>query len=396
MSDFSFKRLFKFNPNRLGYLAEYIEPVSSGLEEEYIKSLFSQHPNLLAVPVESDGGVSGLVLRDFWLHAEHRKLTFKQKTAGDLVLENVLILDSMESITSAVQKLMDARANGPFLVYHAGRYLGVSGVREVLMHSALLRAEDLEQAKRVQDNFMYISKEIHPALNFCWFNKMAHEVGGDFIQWRRLNSDLWLLGLFDLAGKGVSAALSTSLITAYFATLELTGSLEHERPGRIIYMLHKLMQQTLIDDSFVACAFAFFDLKESALHLYNCGLGPVFINLSAANGRNKLLKVDPNLPPLGFEGFPEDKLTQSKVKWVPGLKIFASTDGFSDMKNGDGRQFGDELLETFMNEQVNKSASDLHDVCVQTIKSWIGNAPQADDVTFAVVEWPLPAASSGA
>jgi len=245
---------------------------------------------------------------------------------------------------------------------------------------------DLDLAGRVQKNFMVFTPDKADHLALEWFNQMANEVGGDFIQYRRLGKGVSMLGVFDIAGKGISAALSTSLISAYFATLELTDAFSREKPSSIVRILHQLMSRSLIEGGFLACAFVFFDSDDGHAYIFNCGLGPIYVYTGNEGSGTNHVRVDPQFPPLGMPGGAEDYVP-ARLKLSPGIRIFLSTDGLTDMKNPEGHAFGGEALESFILARAGKPPAELKEECVKLVHDYISTAPQTDDITFSIAEW---------
>lgn len=381
------KELYRFPENRVGCLTEYADTIVSGIDIEDAREYFEADKNLRVIPVEVEGGVAGLLSRDTCM-AENGKGWFGlgQKTVGEVYNAKCPIYDAMQSVNDAVKRVLDEGYQGDFMIYHAGRFLGTSSVRALLVHSARLRAMDLNLAGRVQKNFMFVASDKAEPLALEWHNQMANEVGGDFIQYRRLGPASWMLGIFDIAGKGISAALSTSLIAAYFATLDLAGSFERERPTSIVRMLHQLMGQYLIEGGFLACAFVFFDSQDGYARIFNCGLGPIYVYTWSEKSGTKHVKVDARFPPLGMPGVAEDYVP-ARLKLSAGIRFFISTDGLADMRNPEGRAFGSDALETFLLSHGGQSPAELKEEWVKFIRDYIGTAPQTDDITFAVAEW---------
>lgn len=378
-------RFFKFLPNRLGYLARYVEPIPAQTSIDDARALFLQDPDIPAMPLEQDGGTSGFVTREAIFHTDSRGGLFHSKKLIDLSEGQVDIHDAMESVYGFVSQDQASRAP-VFMIYHGGRYLGMCTVFEVLTHAARLQGEDLARAKDVQERLIHVEDSSGADLELAWHYQMAHEVGGDFIQFRRMTESLWCLGVFDMAGKGVAAALATSLISSFFETLEMTGALAKIRPGQMVAMLHKLLRRTIGDNGFLASAFLFVDLEAKNLSVFNCALGSIYAYSTGPDGKVRSHTLEPNLPPLGIDSFPVDAMKSSNFKLGSTISLFLGTDGLTDMRGPLGDTFSEEQLKTFILEHGSQRPQELKKELCRLIDGFIGSAPQADDITFAILE----------
>jgi sigma-B regulation protein RsbU (phosphoserine phosphatase) len=121
------------------------------------------------------------------------------------------------------QFLKGEQADGAswFVVQHKWSYFGVVGLRKIIEYANTIRVQDLNRAREIQKNLLDKSRVEDKRLQVLFYNKMAHELGGDFYRVFRGGKDRYLVGCFDVAGKNISGSLATLALGACFSALEL-------------------------------------------------------------------------------------------------------------------------------------------------------------------------------
>src|SRR5262249_23656692 len=74
------------------------------------------------------------------------------------------------------------------------------------------------------------------------------------------------------------------------------------------------------------------------------------------------------------------------VHFAPGDMGIFVTDGFIEARNPAGAEFGQERREQLLVEHAARPAAELIQVLEQTLRAFIGNGPQLDDLTAVVVK----------
>lgn len=83
--------------------------------------------------------------------------------------------------------------------------------------------------------------------------------------------------------------------------------------------------------------------------------------------------------------FPEVEFQEADIELRAGDLLVAFTDGVTDALNAAGEEFGDERLKEVLRAAVGASAGEVSERLAGTMRDWVGNAEQHDDVTFVVV-----------
>ncbi|MDY7078598.1 MAG: PP2C family protein-serine/threonine phosphatase [Chloroflexota bacterium] len=135
-------------------------------------------------------------------------------------------------------------------------------------------------------------------------------------------------------------------------------------------------------DLFVTVFYGVIDAVTGALTYCNAGHNPPYL-LSTQNGGEEraLTKTGMAL------GVIEDaSWEQRTVQLAPGDLLVLYTDGVTDAEDGQGAFFGEEWLLETARANLERPAQDVQDVLMAEIHSFVGDAPQFDDITLMIVK----------
>jgi serine phosphatase RsbU (regulator of sigma subunit)/pSer/pThr/pTyr-binding forkhead associated (FHA) protein len=205
------------------------------------------------------------------------------------------------------------------------------------MHESLVaRAgldRDLKLAHQVQLSFLPKRPPQLPGYEFAAHYEPALEVGGDYYDFIPLPGARVAIMLGDVAGKGVSAALLMAKISSDARFCMLT----EPNLGQAVFKLNALMQEAGMLDRFVTLTACVLDSTRHEVSFVNAGHLPPLLY------RKQTDKIDEGMPrdlagfPLGVaDGFPYEAHT---VPLQPGDSVLLFTDGVTDAKNHQDRQF---------------------------------------------------------
>ena len=83
--------------------------------------------------------------------------------------------------------------------------------------------------------------------------------------------------------------------------------------------------------------------------------------------------------------FPEIEFQEAEIDLRTGDLLVAFTDGVTEALNSAGEEFGEERLKEVLCAAVGAPADEISARLAGTMRDWIGNAEQHDDLTFVVV-----------
>jgi serine phosphatase RsbU (regulator of sigma subunit)/pSer/pThr/pTyr-binding forkhead associated (FHA) protein len=254
-------------------------------------------------------------------------------------------------------------------------------LNNVKLHDDLIRRQrtqrEIEVAKEVQLSFLPNTLPTLPGYDFFAHYQAAREVGGDFYGFLKAPSDKLAIGIGDVAGKGIPAALLMARITGDMNLAVLSES----DPAHAVMKMNALFHQTGFSDRFVAFLLCILEPQTGCLTFVNAGQVPPLIRRS--NGIvEEPGSATKNGLPLGIES--DFAYDSCPVKLEPGDCLVLCTDGITDATDEKNETFGKErLLKAVKNGPSN--APELGESLLNTVEDFATAPTQFDDMTLVCV-----------
>lgn len=240
-------------------------------------------------------------------------------------------------------------------------------------------ARDLELAAQIQTALLPGPFPVTPRVALAALMIPANEVGGDFYthpDGRTEVGNAISLAIGDVAGKGVAAALITTMCLSAMRT-----EMRHiASPARALQTVSGFIVDELSRiDSFVTCALATYDTASRRLAYANAGHTAILH--WSARGR-ALASLGATGLPLGIEiGI---AIADAAVTLDPGDRVFLYTDGVTEAMAPDGALFGDERLHALIARHADLPIAALQAAILDAVRAF---APvQRDDITLIILE----------
>lgn len=205
----------------------------------------------------------------------------------------------------------------------------------------------------------------------------AKDVGGDFYDFFRIDEDRIGLVMADVSGKGIPAAIFMAVSRTLIRTIGLQGL----TPGECLTKSNKLLCKESVDCMFVTVFFAIYNIKTGEMEYSNGGHNsPVIIR---ADGSVEMLPVSTSCMLGAVDGitYPNEKLTLNA-----GDTIVMYTDGVNEAMNSDFQEYGDERMMKTLSQQLGKTCQEVIDGQLASLKDFVGNAEQSDDITILTLK----------
>ena len=122
--------------------------------------------------------------------------------------------------------------------------------------------------------------------------------------------------------------------------------------------------------------------RGQRLRYVNAGHNPPYL-VRCANGTTEIIELRDGGTVLGL--FPEIEFQEADIDLRTGDLLVAFTDGVTEALNSAGEEFGEERLKEVLCAAVGAAADEISARLAGTMRDWIGNAEQHDDLTFVVV-----------
>ena len=207
--------------------------------------------------------------------------------------------------------------------------------------------------------------------------KAAKEVGGDFYDYVKIDEQHTAIIIGDVSGKGIPAAMfMMKTITCFknFTTVNKT-------PAQILKEINKSIYEGNHSQMFVTCFLAILDKSTGRLQFANAGHNPPIIgsnhNYSYINCKTGFV--------LG--GLADAFVVDEEITLKPGESITLYTDGVTEARNINGDFFGEERLIQTFNKKDYTCLVELHHTIKDEVDTFVGNAPQSDDITMITLKY---------
>jgi len=236
--------------------------------------------------------------------------------------------------------------------------------------------EELSLARQIQRSFLPSGFPEVPRFDMHAITIPSKEVGGDLYDFVRCQDNGYLLAIADVSGKGVPAALLSSMIQASLRT-----QAGNERStARIMANINSLVYQSTRAEQFATFFLA--HVEEGSLQLNFCNAGHNYPLLYRKNGGLEELEAGGLI--LGVLDGAE--FIEGSVALAAGDRIVFYTDGVSEAMNDDDDQFSDErLAELVATFPAEWTAEEIIEAILEEVYAFIGDQEAQDDVTIMVL-----------
>ncbi len=207
--------------------------------------------------------------------------------------------------------------------------------------------------------------------------KAAKEVGGDFYDYFKIDENHTAIVIGDVSGKGIPAAMFMMKTITCFKNF----TRENKTPAEILREVNASIYDGNNSQMFVTCFLGILDKKTGRFVFANAGHNPPVVG---SNRNYRYLKCNPGFVLGGFnEAFVKDE----EITLQPGESITLYTDGITEARNIKGELYSEERLIQTFNKKDYTCLIELHHTIKDEVSSFVGEAPQSDDITFITVKF---------
>jgi len=250
----------------------------------------------------------------------------------------------------------------------------------------VVRLKTLEERKKLEQELALAEETQRSLLPRCLpqfenyrvhaFNSPTRYVGGDFYDFVQLNSGEWVGVLADVSGKGMSAALLSSLLLGALSMEFRYGT----QPPEVLNRVNQLLCERSLPYQFVT-VFLFLLSPQGLGQFISAGHNPAYLFRSASG---KIEELSSGGMILG--AFNSVSYESSPLYLHQGDILVVYTDGFTEARNEQGEMFGEERLRQIIQKEAPAGSNALQQKFLQAIEEFTFGMPQSDDITFLVVE----------
>lgn len=235
--------------------------------------------------------------------------------------------------------------------------------------------DELELARDLQAGLIPKNPPQTAGCSIAAFNLIANTVGGDIYDFVPLEGGRLAVLFGDASGHGMAAGLVMAVAHAAFRTqLDIDPT-----PESIVGSLNRILCRTGGSRSFFSCCYLLID-SDGTFTATVAGHPPVL--LIDVNGK-VAERFGHGSYPLGIKLPLRWEATVGRLQ--EGERLLLHSDGLTEARNGNDREFGDSYVEAIAGWSPNASAEDLVATMVDEWKLFTGGHPPDDDISIAVI-----------
>lgn len=244
---------------------------------------------------------------------------------------------------------------------------------------------DIALATEVQKRLLPESAPRLPGSSLDAFTLAARSVGGDYYDFLQFGEHRLGIALADIAGKGIAAALVMAVVQA---SLRILASENNITLPELAARMNRFLHRSTGSASYATFFYAQLDPHTHQLHYVNAGHNPPYLVRRVNESGNASAT---SIEELGAGGmiigmFPSASYEESVVDLRAGDVLMAFTDGVPEALNPAEEEFGEERLKELLGRVAHLPVQDITANISQELRTWIGDAPQHDDITFVVLK----------
>ncbi|HYM07725.1 MAG TPA: SpoIIE family protein phosphatase [Terriglobales bacterium] len=260
--------------------------------------------------------------------------------------------------------------------------LGVEAA-SILDNARLVERE--RQRQRLEQE-LNIAREIQQALlprgfrDFPYFavtglHTPCHAVGGDYFDVFPLSDDRTVVVVADVSGKGLGAALLTTMLQGAFSSMT-TGT----DPVQVLNNLNRFLCEHSEVGRYATLFFSILD-RDGQISFVNAGHPSPLILRS---GEVTELVSEGSFP-VGL--IPEAKFAAKTASLLPGDTLILFSDGVTEAMDPEEQLFGVSRLQEVLSGQQDTPLEDLQKKVLKSVETFTRGASQADDITVLLLRY---------
>lgn len=280
-------------------------------------------------------------------------------------------------LRARVRNILEVRVFSDAL---ARTVLELEATREALRLKTLdeqkQRERELTLAQETQLSLLPATIPDFENYEVCAFNRPTRYVGGDFYDFLPLAEGEWMGVLADVAGKGMPAALLSSLVLGALTSEFRAGASSSDALGR----LNKLLCEKSMPAQFVTL-FLFLLGPGGSGSFVSAAHNPAYVYRSASGEIEKLVS-DSHF--IGIFDFAVWRPRPFRLGLNDILVVYS--DGLTDAENPEQESFGEDRLLEAIRQYAPAGGNAIEQGLLDAVGQFTGETLQNDDITLLIVE----------
>ncbi len=244
---------------------------------------------------------------------------------------------------------------------------------------------DLSIASGIQQMLLPSQSTVFPGLDLDARYAPAQRVGGDLFDIFAISPTRLGVAVADVSGKGIAASLYMAVCRTNLRQI----APRHVSPAQALVELNRTMGADIHGDLYVTVLFAIIDIATNTVTFARGGHElPLFARKDPATGNYLTHLVRSEGMPVGlvpdelFASAIEDKIEP----FDSGDTLVLYTDGVTEAPNEEEKEFSSARLRDVVRTLHMRSAREINDGVLESVRRFSGDAGQRDDLTLVTVK----------
>src|SRR5713226_9790656 len=236
--------------------------------------------------------------------------------------------------------------------------------------------QEINIARDIQQNLLPRNFRDFPYLSVAGCNFPCFSVGGDYFDVFPLGENRTAFLIADVSGKGLGAALLTSMLQGVISGMTLGTD-----PARLFNHLNRFLCNHAEVGRYATMFFGILD-EQGDLDYINAGHPSPILIRSSGNADEAFTEGS---FPVGL--VPEAEYSTARVKLEPGDTLVLFSDGVTEAMDPQEDLFGMPRLVKLLTGHNETPLDDLQKLVLEAVENFARGASQADDLTLLLVRY---------
>ena len=239
-----------------------------------------------------------------------------------------------------------------------------------------IQVAELQLAAQIQRNLLPNGTPVISGYDVTALNIPAHEIGGDYFDFIRLDEHRIAIVLGDVSGKGLSA----SLLMANLQAVIRGQIMSNPDPKDCMERANKLLFHSTDSDKFATLFYGILDTKNNTLRYVNAGHNPPIMYSPG----HATFTLDNSGLLLGV--FEDVFYEEREIPLNHGEQLIIYSDGVCEAMNDELVEFGERKLQEIIGRNGDMHPKELEEKITSAIKLHMGQSPPSDDITMILIK----------
>ncbi len=239
----------------------------------------------------------------------------------------------------------------------------------------LLAKDELEAGRKVQRALMPEKSPKVEGWSVWLYTRPANEVGGDLVDYLKINDERIGIVIADVAGKGLHAALLMAKLQATIRAL----AADYPSLSVLCTKINSIFYRDSLSNIFASMIYLEIKPGDSEIRFVNGGhLPPILIG---KDGINEISKSNPAIGLTNNFNFNEDVRNMES-----GDILVAYSDGITEARNEYGQFFEKERFIRLLSNIKNYKFEHFGEAIVNSVDMFVGDNPMYDDLSLIIIK----------